>query len=157
MKVIFFDIDGVLNSNKFICNHPGEVIDRKNVKNLASIVKATDAKLVAICNWRKEFVKEPICDERALELVQKFAEEGLSIYDVTPSGESIADKYEDYGRCFEVKEYTKEHPIDSLVILDDMDPDWERVGFEEFWINTENTITGLSEQDARKAIDILNG
>ena len=34
MKAIFFDIDGVLNSNKFICNNPGETVDRKNVKNL---------------------------------------------------------------------------------------------------------------------------
>ena len=42
MKVIFFDIDGVLNSNKFICNNPGETVDRKNVKNLADVVKATD-------------------------------------------------------------------------------------------------------------------
>ena len=43
MKVIFFDIDGVLNSNKFICNNPGETVDRKNVK---SPVTATTAAIV---------------------------------------------------------------------------------------------------------------
>ena len=41
MKVIFFDIDGVLNSNKFICNNPGETVDRKNVKKLLTDVICT--------------------------------------------------------------------------------------------------------------------
>lgn len=156
MKAIFFDFDGVLNSNKFICNNPGETVDRKNVKNLADVVKATDAKLVAIFNWRKEVMKDPVCDERAQELILKLKEEGLVISDVTPPQEHISGKYEDYGRCFEVKDYVDQHDVDRLVILDDMDSDWDRVGLADYWINTENTVKGFSESDAREVINILN-
>ena len=42
------------------------------------------------------------------------------------------------------------------VILDDMDSDWDRVGLADYWINTENTVKGFSESDAREVINILN-
>ena len=131
-------------------------VDRKNVKNLADVVKATDAKLVAIFNWRKEVMKDPVCDDRAQELILKLKEEGLVISDVTPPQEHISGKYEDYGRCFEVKDYVDQHDVDRLVILDDMDSDWDRVGLADYWINTENTVKGFSESDAREVINILN-
>ena len=49
-------------------------------------------------------MKDPVCDERAQELILKLKEEGLVISDVTPPQEHISGKYEDYGRCFEVKD-----------------------------------------------------
>ena len=66
-------------------------------------------------------MKDPVCDERAQELILKLKEEGLVISDVTPPQEHISGKYEDYGRCFEVKDYVDQHDVDRLVILDDMD------------------------------------
>jgi hypothetical protein len=156
MKAIFFDIDGVLNSNKFICNHPGQTIDPKNIENLAAIVKTTDAKLVLTCENREEYVKQNTDDSMVIEFNQKFAEAGLELYGVTPSKQEISGKYEDYGRNFEVSEYVKRNNVEKLVILDDMDIDWDRVGYEKFWINTENIVNGLTADDAKEAIGILN-
>ncbi|MGN0394383.1 MAG: HAD domain-containing protein [Coprococcus sp.] len=156
MKVIFFDVEGVLNSNKFVCNGTGEHIDRKNVANLKAIVKATDAKLVLTSDWRAAIYKDADTKPQIKELLDKLNEAGLEIYGITPGASEIKEKYDDYGRVFEVKSYIKNNNVENFVIIDDMDMDWERENLEEYWINTENVTHGLTEEDARKAIELLN-
>ena len=36
-----------------------------------------------------------------------------------------------------------------------MDMGWDRIGLENYWINTENSVKGLSEDDVKRAIEIL--
>ena len=49
MKVIFLDIDGVLNEEKSRSRCVGyKGIDDKKAENLAKIVRATDAKIVLV-------------------------------------------------------------------------------------------------------------
>ena len=59
MKVIFLDIDGVLNcqSSKSSC-HGMVGIDNDKVKRLKEIVKATGAKMVLISTWKTDWQKE---------------------------------------------------------------------------------------------------
>ena len=61
MKVIFLDIDGVLNSETFSKdNHKvylatGEIkpdVDEKAVQRLVTIIKETNAKIVLSSSWR---------------------------------------------------------------------------------------------------------
>ena len=58
MKVIFLDVDGVLNcrTSKSRC---GNIIgvDKDKVKRLAKIVEVTDAKIVLCSSWRESFDK----------------------------------------------------------------------------------------------------
>ena len=55
MKVIFLDIDGVLNSEKFLNNNKGQVVDRERVSILKSIVDKTGAVIVMSSGWRLWF------------------------------------------------------------------------------------------------------
>ena len=60
MNVVFFDVDGVLNSEKFLCDKQGEFINPKNVANLKMIVDATQAKLVMTSDWRKQVIDKDV-------------------------------------------------------------------------------------------------
>ena len=64
MKIIFLDIDGVLNHEAFYkeryervqngekLNHPYSEIDSNSVTNLNSLIADTDAKVVISSTWR---------------------------------------------------------------------------------------------------------
>lgn len=144
MNVVFFDVDGVLNSEKFLCDKQGEFINPKNVANLKMIVDATQAKLV-------------ISKAHVRELIGRLADAGLEVYGATPSGDELRNKYGNYTRACAVKEYVTANSVEGYVILDDMDMDWEIHGLDSHWINTENVLVGLTEADARNAVSIING
>ena len=58
IKVIFLDVDGVLNdqaSNSKCGFYTG--IDDKKVKRLRAIVEATNAKIVLVSSWKKHWEK----------------------------------------------------------------------------------------------------
>lgn len=82
MKVIFLDIDGVLNtpSSESRC---GEYIgiDDEKVKKLKQIIEATKAEIVLISTWKKYWRKEeklkPLQDYSANYLDEKLAKQGL--------------------------------------------------------------------------------
>lgn len=116
MRVIFLDIDGVLNSK----NSPYEINERC-VKRLAKIVKKTEAKIVISSNWRhiyKQYMNKEDMDFRQQDaiflLLSLFERNSLSIYDIT----SIVG-YDENSRPLEIKEYISNRPVDSYVILDD--------------------------------------
>ena len=57
MKIIFLDIDGVLNSaayrSQLGMRYFSEIIDRRKMPLLQKIVKETDAQIVLTSTWRK--------------------------------------------------------------------------------------------------------
>ena len=64
MKIIFLDIDGVLNSDMYEANRTDWLddnsIDPSRVKLLADLVKASDAKIVLTSTWRVEWNMIPL-------------------------------------------------------------------------------------------------
>lgn len=157
MKAVFFDVDGVLNSEKFVCSGEGGYINPKNLSNLKAIVDATEAKLVLTSDWRSEALKENSTKPQVTELREQLAGAGLALYGVTRSGSELQDKYNDYTRACAVKDYVDTNGVEGYAILDDMDLDWERVGIADHWINTDNIIRGLTENDAKSAVAVING
>lgn len=111
MKVIFLDVDGVLNSNDYIeytskNNVKGilEEIDPKKIDMLKQVLNITGAKIVVSSSWRniRKFEK----------LRELFFLYGIRLDEKTPL---IGNN-----RGLEIKQYLKEHAnIEQYIILDD--------------------------------------
>lgn len=97
MKLIFLDIDGVLNTSQTFKRRYYEYkktgkynleIDEFRLNYLRQIVEATNAKIVLSSTWRSGFTK--INNEivpkyyKSNQLMEIFHEHNLKIYDITP-------------------------------------------------------------------------
>ena len=137
MKVLFLDIDGVVNCSKTAQRHRGYVgIDPYMAFLVGKIFLATDAKMVLSSTWR-------LWDESRLEVSRQVYE----IYDVT-------DDLHTNWRGKEVRKWLEEHPeVTRYAILDDnadFYPDQKPNFFKTTWEQ------GITEEIAQKVIDHLN-
>ena len=140
MKVIFLDIDGVLNnvkSNEESLNFP--CIDEGNLQHLEQIIAEVDASIVLISTWKEDYQED--------DAIRSFINEKLPIYGITD------DKILNRGKG--ILEYLSAHRnVESFVILDDEAFDFEECGLIDHWVKTSYGC-GLTEEDAKKAIQIL--
>ena len=149
MKVIFLDIDGVLNSHNYVAASGGRgvIIDPTRMILLKQIVDATGAEIVLSTSWREHWEKdESLCDESGRQINRIFEKYGLKILDKTPKLR--------IGREIEIEEWMKEQKgIENFVVLDD------KILSDRFmmghFIKTSEYYDGLDEADVRKAIEIL--
>jgi hypothetical protein len=154
MKVIFLDVDGVLNSQDLFekCKEELVPIDEENVRCLKDIVDATGAKIVLSSSWRYGWMKD---DEQVQEecriLVDMLAKYGLEIMDKTEylSSGRREDEIKDWMECSKEK-------IENFVILDDGPYDWNRHGYEKHWVRTDFCTGGLRAEHVKEAVHILN-
>ncbi len=143
MKVVFLDIDGVLNYNT------SEVFDKNCVSNLVKITKSTGAVVVLISSWRCLYMYEQYKNhEMLINLEQMFKDNNIVFQDIAP--------YKGDMRSEEVAEYLQEHKVDSFVILDDCDYSYS-VNYPNNWVQSWWFEKGLTEELADKAIRILEG
>ena len=111
MKVIFLDVDGVLNSNAYVDytlknNVKGilEEIDPKTIDMLKYALDVTDAQIVVSSSWRNIRKFE--------QLKELFLRYGINLDEKTP--------VLGHERGLEIKQYLEEHvDIDQYLILDD--------------------------------------
>ncbi|MDO4617572.1 MAG: HAD domain-containing protein [Lachnospiraceae bacterium] len=156
MKIIFLDIDGVLNSTQFYERKSNnelleEPFDRNNALQLKRIVEATDAKVVLTSTWRGGWHKNPVlCTLEGKLLNQLFSSLGISIYDKTPVLKE--------GRAAEIKAYLESCPekVSAYVIIDDNDFHWKKNGLARHVVQTDFENGGLKEEHADQSIAILN-
>lgn len=147
-KIIFLDIDGVLNNDEYAKNcldiqnynpYDEDELDIRCLSHLRYIVNSTGASIVLSSSWRFQQNLINRINEQ-LDLV------GLKIYDTT-----IRDKHFAMDRTAEINEYLDRHlEIQQYVILDDTKVD------DPYWLET-NMKWGLTRPIAEKAIKILNG
>ncbi len=160
MKVIFLDIDGVLNTTQTFIDIYEEYhqtkkrrveIDLERVKLLKEIVEKTSAVIVMSSSWRFygkmiDGVLLPI-HQKLEDLIQIFYFYGLSIYDITPSDKNGV-------RQKEIKEWLQNKKVESFIILDDDSYDLQDfVGQELIQTNVTN---GLCPYHVEEAIKRLN-
>jgi hypothetical protein len=154
MKILFLDIDGVLNSDSYDRRRDLSIlsnIDESRLPLLKSIVDETSAKIVLTSSWRKHWNSdENLCDESGIYITNTFAKFGLKIYDKIP----------DLGynkRREEVKAWLARttEPIESYVILDDNAFFWEEL-YEHLVKTNPRFGSGLEKEHCEKAIEILN-
>ena len=155
MKVIFLDVDGVLNSQQLFekCEDDQLIsVDEDNIKNLKTIVDATGAKIVLSSSWRYGWAEHSDAVQDWCQiLVDILAKYDLKIIDKTEylSSGRREDEIKDWlDKC--------EEKIEGFVILDDGAYEWHRHGFDKHLVKTDFCTGGLREEDADKAIKILN-
>lgn len=168
MRVVFLDIDGVLNCRWTTDRINGFIgIDRLRVKNLAKLMKESrreeDTKLILCSSWR---IGE---DRNGAEipsgyayLVRKLAEEGLVLdgetqrvrWNRTESGAMSRRGREINGWLYQ----HRGENISSYVVLDDdIFPDYERYDILPHLVQTswQGQDGGLQEEHVKRALSIL--
>jgi len=131
MKVLFLDIDGVLNSDidffelrKF--GHPineikgSQVINRGHLALLQQIIEDTSAKIVLSSTWRLHYKLDEIYE---MFTARDFSLDREVLHDITPSlSRGFSDNHYRH-RGGEIREYLKTHPeVEKFLILDDVSP-----------------------------------
>ena len=158
MKIIFLDIDGVLNEEKSRSRCLGyRGIDDKKVENLAKIVKATGAKIVLISTWKDDWRKTDKTHQGMMAnyLDKKLKKQGLTILDKTESVDKASGFHLSRGEG--ILEYLSTHTVEKYVILDDYQFDYDGCGLTENYVKTDEQKGGLTDELSQKAIEILNG
>lgn len=163
-RVIFLDIDGVLNSNFWNESHQreisdGRLIDGEKIRLLAALVERTEAELILHSGWRFWFDEalEPLCPEAA-NLAELLAGEGLEIAGVTPdltTDEIRRTKKFSLVKADEILLWLEEHPdVTGWVVLDDLDLHNDEI--EAHQVRTDQS-TGLTWEDIVEAERLLMG
>lgn len=154
MKVIFLDIDGVLNNASTTDSVFGCVgLDDVLIKRLKKIVAATSAEIYLVSTWKDRWFKD--ADKKGLQdifanhLDAKFYEHGLKITDKLENEDINLD-----ARGKLIKEFLEHNDVQSFVILDDVQFDYIYENLASNFIQTDSKF-GLTEEDVKKAIEIL--
>ncbi len=151
MKIIFLDIDGVLNSYRYQqirTVRQGNIDDTRMIL-LKEIVEQTQASIVLSSTWRKHWSKEGALDGIGKELAETFNRFGLSISDKTP----VLDTND---RADEIRLWMEQNgKPESFVILDDIAFGWGELA--ERLIKTDFRIgRGLEQKHVARAIALMN-
>lgn len=155
MKIIFLDIDGVLNSRAYDRTRDRNAqtnIDVSRLPLIKEIVDATDAKIVLSSSWRQHWDKEKSrCDAAAQYIDTTFAEFGLTIYDKTPDFGINASRSEEITKWLQDAKET----VGSFVIIDDYPFGWGELSAH--YVKTDpNFRLGIEKEHVEQAIAILN-
>lgn len=153
MKVIFLDVDGVLNFSMTEAKAPSGAVGVVDscVKKLKKIIDNTNSFIILVSSWKNEWnMDEEKAGKDGKYLIKKLERRGLHIMDKT------TDKGSNRGEG--IDEWLKRHPnvTDWIVLDDDYFPDYKEFGIDSHLIQT-SYVVGLTDSHVDKAIDFLNG
>ena len=150
MKVIFLDVDGVLNNRhtRVTTSDGWCFVDDHLVAQLKRLLNLSGARLVLSSTWREGWHQEDESknDISFTELRDKFNQFGIEIFDRT--GEMRMHRWQSIKEFFE---RPRKDVIEHYVILDD----WNDMGEFSNHLVLTNPSTGLTEEDIQKALKIL--
>lgn len=158
MKIIFLDIDGVLNVASNEWDEHGAIFHKGFVENLNKIIKETGAKIVISSTWRFSGLDKMI----SMWIDRKLPGE---VIDITPDLSRVSEfgslkYYSSVKRGAEIENWINSNPDVRYVIIDD-DKDMLDNQMDNY-VNTETKDFdsvhgyGLTKNCALKAIEILN-
>lgn len=147
-KLIFLDIDGVLNN----CDTPTIPetftigIDLNLVNKLKTVVESCNAEIILVSSWKGMWLSN---SEEGIYLDRQFGLCDIYISGTTKEGWSHRGEY--------IKKYIEERKnVEAFVIIDDETFDYEEQGLMEHLVQTD-TSTGITDADVLTAIEILGG
>ncbi len=153
-RIIFLDIDGVLNSVRYDRERGAEDgnMDESRVALLARLARESGAELVLSSTWRRHWgPTADECDGIGRELNATLARHGLVLSDKTP----LLPRYD---RPREIREWLERHgdEVASFVILDDEYGGWGEL--EPHLVKTDARIgRGLEVSHVERALELLRG
>ncbi len=164
MKVIFLDIDGVLNADDDFGGrskpnpriHGILGVSRSKVKRLKRILDETGAKIVLVSSWKYDYHNYITGHENVWGkyLRNKLRKDKIDIMDDTYRYDRSAGQ----NRGLEIKTWLEEttEQIESWIVLDDeIFCDYTTYDIPKHLVKTKDA-TGLTEELADKAIELLN-
>jgi hypothetical protein len=136
MKVIFSDIDGVLNSKHTPNPHKiPYVVDKRLLKRFRRVVERTKAKVVLTSSWR--------FDPIGLYAAKYW---GIPYFDVIPDLPKIS-------RRDEILKWLKSHPtVTRFVVIDDEDDE-----LDDLPLFQPSALNGLTPEIAKGVVKYLDG
>lgn len=144
MKILFLDIDGVMNNDELLSIHGWNAIGELQLDRLKHIVESTKAKIVLSSSWR-------LSDDTKTLVQEALATKNLELIDATIE---IRKKHSIVRRSEEILEWLTRHPeVVKFAILDD-DSD-AGFGIESHFFKTE-FFEGLTWPIAHKVVEHLN-
>ena len=155
MKIIFLDIDGVLNSRAYDRKRNWNEqtdIDETRLPLIKEIVDATNAKIVLSSTWREHWNRVPNrCKEDGRYINKTFAKYGLTIYDKTPNLGISAMRRDEIQKWLN----DAQEIVESFVIIDDYRYGWGDLS-SRFVKTDPNFRSGIEKEHVDRAIEILN-
>ena len=150
MKIIFLDVNGVLDSfdNNKKNNDDRHHFDPNCLENLKYLVDYTDAYIVVSSDWKRNNKAM----NNLFQVLEKY-ELDYRVLGTTPIIEVTNDHFTHADRGLEIKTYLENNPCDSFVILDDII--WDLDELSDNLVLT-NPRVGLTMEDVKKAINILS-
>lgn len=155
-KVIFLDIDGVLNTS--FTKYRDEILDDFRLDYLAKIVNKTRAKIVLTSTWRynisKNFFSFNAYNNSTKKLIELLKERGLKISGLLPDTPNNR-------RAEDILEFIKKNKVTNFVILDDELFNYDSLKLSNNLLRTnfyaDNELdAGLTQKMIKQAIQILN-
>lgn len=144
MKIIFLDLDGVLNN----WYHP-DLIDEKNALVLKKILELSKAKIVITSSNKYSFQREgqnTVVESFLAQYLKILQEMGITPFDLTP--------YCQEDKSLEIKAYLRSNPqVVDFVIIDDEPVCLDLLKYQVL----PDLYKGLSLEHIKPILAILNG
>lgn len=118
MKVLFLDIDGVLNVIGQGYDEFGQCFHKHFEDNLRFVIEQTGAKIVISSTWRMRGLNE-------MQRMWKHRNLAGEVIDITPTEVDVVERgtcefYDLVDRGFEIQQWLDDHPeVENYCILDD--------------------------------------
>lgn len=159
LKIIFLDIDGVLNSQNYILkikdlfDIPANQLDPEAVARLNYLTDKSEAAIVVSSSWRICFIRHPNGVDKAMaDCLKSYGVTGKIIGTTTITDGDRADEIWDY--IFNNKDI-----IDQFVILDDNRLEEKKDNSDPYLdlhLVKTNFMNGLQDEHVEKALEILS-
>ena len=156
MKIIFLDIDGVLNYSR--CKARSATgclgIEEEKVKLLRQIIDQTGAIVVLTSTWKTDWFPSAFIED--LPKDGQYLEKQLAKHKVFIRAKTEDPAWAQRGQGILDFIETSTCNVEQFVILDDESFDFIELGLENRFVKT-NFIDGLLPEHVEKAVRILNG
>ncbi len=156
MKILFLDIDGVLNGHEYVEEAQCSQIKPECVKHLNRILSETGCKIVLSSAWRYLVLQKAMTLSGFEVMLRSHGVRCISrLIGTTCFDEDKDDRYTD-DRSGQIARYIAsfKDPIESYAVVDDGDYGFSKCQGPRF-VHTDSKV-GLTKEHADRLIEILN-